>query len=179
MDTIDQSHGYLYPWPNGWYYAPAGLEGVDGLQEMASDTSPTGSEWFVIKGSPAWEMLMNPTRREGSAPFRAAGGRGGSISLMPGSISGTTPISVGSSDAPSGQGEPVSEYTNDPALGVVPIGVPTDQSMVARAWTAPRRLVSRLLPVGPVSGLVGQSLEMLPWAVWGLIGWWIWRRIRR
>lgn len=175
-DGSESSHGYLYPFPEGWVSLPPILEGQEGTVRFEDPTSPTGGRWHIYKGSRAWRVWV-AQYRPGGAPVV----RGGTVSVTPGIVRGQGPTIAQevASPASSGEGDPVPEFTNDPKLGVVPIGSPTNQSGLAQAWAAPARLASRLLPVGPVPESVAIGMTALPWLVWGAAAWWIFRRLSR
>jgi hypothetical protein len=175
-DGTPSDHGYLWPWPSGWDTLPPILDGLDGTVRFEDPTSPTGFTWHLYKGSPAWNAWLGQYR-----PGRVPIVRGGSVSVTPGIVRAQGPTLALDEAFPSvtGEGDPVPEWTNDPKLGVVPIGIPTNQSGLAQAWAAPARLASRLLPVGPVPESVAMGFTALPWLVWGFVAWWVFRRFAR
>lgn len=168
-DGSTNTHGYFYPWPNGWPTLPASIHGLPGAVSFEDQTSPTGIEWFVIKGTPAYNAVIRS--QSPPAPKRP-------VPVSPGAIA-STPTQSDRADDQTGEGDPVTEYTNDPALGVVPIGVPTDQTFVRRLWNAPSRAVAKLLPPGSVSETVALGMSIMPWVIWGVVAVWLWRRFRR
>ena len=138
--------------------------------------------WRMVVGSPAWsDMYGQPeqpgweidpdTRRPWDAPK-------GSLDL-PRSVEDATAETSETAVSDDGQDAMTTEYANDPDLGVVPVGQVTDQDAASTAWRLPARLVAKVLPVGPVDPAVGRIMGWLPWAVWGLVGWWVWKRTNR
>ena len=178
-DGSENSHGYFYPWPDGWTSLPVQLEGLDGAVSFEDPDSPTGIQWHIIKGSPAWVRWLSVY--QGGAPVREPIARGGRVSVTPGIVTGSGPTVATEQRAAdaSGEGEPVPDYANDPDLGVVPIGVPTDQSTFAKVWNAPARYLAKLLPPGSVPEGIALGLTVTPWILWGLVAWWAWRKFRR
>lgn len=182
-DGSTNTHGYFYPWPNGWPTLPESIAQLPGSVSFEDETSPTGVEWFVIKGSPAYNAWVLGQTSPISRGLEIVRARDGSraISVSPGTVVPVvkpTTTTTGT-DTQSGEGDPVPEYTNDPALGVVPIGVPTDQTFLRKLWNAPARAVAKVLPPGSVSEGVALGLTVMPWLIWGAVAFWIWRRVRR
>lgn len=176
-DGTENSHGYYYPWPSGWPSLPPILRGLEGTYAFEDPESETGQKWYIIKGSPAFRRWANQFR-----PSSPAIVRGQPIRITPGILNVTPTTSVQPADeAPTGEGDPVSDiqYANDPDLGVVPIGVPTDQTLLRRVWNAPARAAAKLLPPGSVSESVALGMTVMPWLIWGALAWWIWRKVRR
>jgi hypothetical protein len=174
--------GDLYPSPEGWEFLPPGLEGLDGVEVYGSEKWASGEAWFVVRGSPAWVIYVAglAPKRQGMGSPR---GKDVSISIRPGEVD-AFPVSSavsgqGNIQAPTGEGDPMPEFTNDPSLGVVPVGQATDQSTAARFFRWPSRLFSKALPVGPVASWQAVLLAVLPFGVWGLLGWWLYRRFKR
>lgn len=182
-DTLP-TEGSLYPSPDGWEFLPPGLDGLDGVVVYGSEKYDSGEAWFLVTGSPAWVRYV-----AGVAPKAPVQGRGStrggdvSISVRPGVVE-SSPVSSAvslavSTEAASGSGDPMPEFTNDPSLGVVPVGQATDQSTASKFFRWPSRLVSKALPVGPVAAWQAMVLALLPFGVWGLVGWWVYRRFKR
>lgn len=181
-DGSENSHGYFYPWPQGWPVLPVQLEGLDGAVPFEAHDSPTGMLWFIIKGSPAWRRWLELYGfTQPTSPPRSPIVRGGTFSVNSGIVTGEGPTVATDQRAAdaSGEGDPVPEYANDPDLGVVPIGVPTDQSTFAKVWNAPARYLAKLLPAGSVPEGIALGLTVTPWILWGLVAWWLWRKFKR
>lgn len=170
--------GAAFPSPDGWGTLPPGLAGLPGVESYGSSKNATGEAWYIVVGSPAWRVYlagMNPR-----PPVQGRGATRGqdvSVSIRPATVEFST---VPATAAPTGEGDPVAtEWTNDPALGVVPVGEATDQSAVAKLWTWPSRLASKVLPAGPVASWQAGLLALLPFGLWGLLAWWLYRRLKR
>jgi hypothetical protein len=178
-DGSESTHGYFYPWPQGWASLPVQLEGLDGAVSFEDPDSPTGIQWFIIKGSPAWRRWLG--LYQAGAPGREPIVRGQPISVMPGIVRGSPPTVATEerSAEATGEGDPVTEYTNDPSLGVVPIGVPTDQTFARKVWNAPALALSKLLPAGAIPEGIALGLTVVPFILWGLVAWWVWRKFKR
>lgn len=175
-DGSESSHGYLYPFPEGWVSLPPMLEGQDGTVRFEDPTSPTGERWHIYKGSGAWRVWVAQYR-----PGRAPVVRGGSVSVSPGLVRSQPPTLTqdGASPALTGEGDAVTEYTNDPALGVVPIGQPTDQTFARKVWNAPALALSKLLPSGAIPEGIALGLTVVPFVLWGFVAWWLWKKFKR
>jgi len=145
---------YLTPgqwWPlEGWTSLPVWLSPfAEGIQNWEG-------RWYVEVGTPAWDKYKaGPPNAPSPAPKSAV------------------------ANAPDGTEDMAGSYTNDPALGVVPVGEPVSHSITGDVWRMPSRLIARLMPVGEVAPWIGFSFDLLPWAVWGLLAWVVWKRTRR
>lgn len=170
--------GAAFPSPDGWERLPTGLAGLDGVEVYGSSKNATGEAWYVVVGSAAWRAFV-----AGQSPKVPVSGRGStagaeiSVGIRPPTVEFATVPTL--ADAPTGEGDSVTEYTNDPDLGVVRVGVPTDQSALAKVWSWPSRLGSKALPNGPVAPWQAGILALLPFGLWGLLAWWLYRRMTR
>lgn len=170
--------GAAFPSPHGWPFPPPGLVGLEGLNVYGSDVHANGEAWFIDIGSPAWRAYV--ARVNPKDPVSGRGSTSGaevSVSVRPATVDWLSTLA--SDAAESGEGDPVTEYTNDPSLGVVKVGEPTNQNAVARFWSWPSRLASRALPAGPVAPWQAGLLAVLPFGLWGLLAWWLYRRMKR
>lgn len=129
--------------------------------------SPAWSDFYGYPEEPGWEV-----NRDTGTPWEVPKTSGDRVDAIAGPVS-----SSGVTDAM--EDVMPTEYTNDPELGVVPVGQVTDQGTAARVWTLPARLVAKVLPAGPVPAWQGQAMEWLPWAVWAVLAWWAWNRSKR
>lgn len=181
-DGSSSDHGYLYPHPVGWDELPAPLRGLEGSVRFEDPDSPTGERWHIYKGSSAWNAWVNqyaPGRRMPARPSLPGLGTGRRISVNPGSVVVPSRSITVDDDAETGKDDPVTEYTNDPHLGVVPVGIPTNQTLMRRVWNAPARAAAKVLPAGSVSEGVALTMMIMPWVIWGAIAWWIWKKVVR
>ncbi len=172
--------GFWFP-EGGMESHPFGGQTVEGVQAWPE---PDGTlRWYVQVGTLAWDRWQ---LRGGVDPVGPRApkvvGLGRENNVLVGPWHSAPSISVQSGSVETGEGDPVikpPEFANDPDLGIVPVGTPTDQSMAARIWNAPARLVARLLPAGEVSSTVATAVNLTPWLLWLLVAWWIWRKVRR
>lgn len=149
--------GEWYP-KGGWASLPAWVNPFSvGVQTW-------DGRWYIEAYSPAW----NAYQAGPPAPSKGS--------------STTTSAPVGRPEASSASSAPddmATEYANDPALGVVPVGEVIDASAGAQVWRLPARLVARILPSGPVAPWIASVLDALPWAVWGLLAYVVWKRSKK
>lgn len=177
-DGSESTHGYFYPWPEGWASLPGQLEGLDGAVSFEDPDSPTGLRWHIIKGSPAWLRWLG--LYQPGAPGREPIVRGGRVSITPGIVTGSGPTIATEQREQTGEGDPMPvEYTNDPDLGVVPIGQPTDQTALRKIWNAPALALSKLLPAGAIPEGIALGLTFVPFLLWGFAAWLLWKKFKR
>lgn len=132
--------------------------------------------WYISVGSEAWNRFQNRPQKQPVV------GVGRETNLLAGPWQSEPQISVEAGRVETGEGDPVTnlpQYANDPDLGVVPVGTPTNQSTLSRIWNTPARLLARMLPAGEVNPTVAAAVNLTPWLIWVLLAWWLWRKIKR
>ncbi len=171
-------NGFWFP-EGGMAAHPFGGQLVEGVQ--AWPTNDGALRWYVQVGTPAWDRWQAQ-----SVVIQPVGpripkivGLGRETNVLVGPWQGSQIVEADPVELETGEGDPVNQYANDPDLGVVPVGVPTNQGTLARIWSTPARLVARLLPTGAVSPAVATAVNLTPWALWLLLVWWLWRKAKK
>ena len=159
-----RTYGMLIP-EGGWKQSPVPVSTPGVTRWIGFDGE---NRYFLTVGSEAWDLYLRT---------RPVGFRGRDVNVLPGPWQGETSVSVSPADVQTDETqEPVSEFVNDPSLGVVPVGEPTDQDAAGAAFKLPSRIAARLLPAGEVSRGTATAFGLLPWVFWGGLLWWIYRR---
>lgn len=152
-------HSDIYLTPGAWY-PPGGWRSLPGwVAPFSAGVQVWDGRWYVEAYSPAWDSYRAGPSASTAKP--------------------TTSTPVGTTESSAASSAPddmATEYANDPALGVVPVGEVIDASAGAQVWRLPARLVARILPSGPVAPWIASVLDALPWAVWGLLAYVVWKR---
>lgn len=136
--------------------------------------------WRMVIGSPAWSDFYGWPEESGweTNPDTGTSWDDAKPVTVPKAVGPAAPASEAGVSSAMEDGM-ATEYTNDPKLGVVPVGQPTNQDAAGTVWRMPSRLVAKLMPVGPVASWVGTVFDALPWIVWGLLAWVAWKRTKR
>lgn len=180
--------GAAFPSPHGWDVLPPGLRGLEGVESYGSSHNPSGEAWMVVVGSPAWDRWVAMQRVE-KVPVTGAGAvRGDSgmktWNIFEGAWAGNQTISAspGTVGSLTGEGDPATTLTVDPDGQVVPVGQPVNDSLLSRAWRWPGRVLGKV--ARPMMGNEPPQwwlmlLAALPWAFWGAVLWYAWKKVKR
>ena len=162
-----KSYGILFP-EGGWNKSPVPVS-TPGVQRWIGFDGE--NRYYLTVGSEAWDLYLRT---------RPVGFRGRDVNVLPGPWQGETSVSVDPASVQTDEPEePMAEFTNDPSLGVVPVGEPTNQSAAAVAFNLPAKIAARLLSSGKVSKGTATAVGLVPWVFWGGLAWWIWRKATR
>ena len=171
----DATNGMWYP-QGGWAVSPVPI-GTVGVEQWPDwDGS---MRYYVQVGTPAWDYYQNQEFRRPDSDFNFV--PRSEVNILPGPWAGESSVSVDPATWTTGKAPPpaVTEFVNDPSLGVVPVGVPTDQGPIAQIVNLPAGWVSKLLGPGSVNATTAQAVRATPIVFWGLLAWCLYRRFNR